>query len=42
MGATYKFDFSDYVIKILLATFYKNYFMIDQAGGAGSGCCIVS
>jgi len=37
-GATFKFDFNDYVIKILLATFVKSYFNIDQAN---SGCCVM-
>jgi hypothetical protein len=37
-GATFKFDFNDYVIKILLATFIKSYFNLDQAN---SGCCVI-
>jgi len=37
-GATFKFDFNDYVIKILLATFIKSYFNLDQSN---SGCCVI-
>jgi len=29
-GQSFKFDYTDYVIKILLATFYKQYFNLDQ------------
>jgi len=38
MGANFKFDFNDYVTKILLATFYKQYWLLDQAN---SGCCTI-
>jgi len=37
MGAAFKFDFNDYVTKILLATFYKQYWNLDQPGG----CCVI-
>ena len=30
-GQNFKFDYTDYVIKILLATFIKSYFNLDQA-----------
>lgn len=32
-GASFKFDYTDYVIKILLATFVRWYFNLDQANG---------
>lgn len=34
-GINYKFDYVDYVIKILLATFVKKYFMLDQGARLG-------
>jgi len=46
-GRTFKFDYNDYVIKILLATFVRWYFSLDQGGsgganpGAPSGCCVL-
>ena len=30
-GPNVKFDYNDYVVKILLATFIKTYFNLDQA-----------
>ena len=47
-GQNFKFDYTDYVIKILLATFIKSYFNIDQINGNQTnnnnnydGCCNV-
>jgi len=37
-GAQFKFDFNDYVIKVLLATFIKFYFNLDQQNQA---CCVI-
>jgi len=37
MGQNFKFDFNDYVIKVLLATFYKQYWGLDQP----AGCCTI-
>jgi len=39
-GQNFKFDYTDYVIKILLATFVRWYFTLDQGGRAGAqDCC---
>ena len=41
-GPTFKFDYTDYVIKILLATFVRWYFNLDQrniAGNNNQDCC---
>jgi len=35
-GAQFKFDYTDYVIKILLATFVRTYFNVDQVKIADS------
>jgi hypothetical protein len=35
-GQSFKFDYTDYVIKILLATFVRWYFNLDQRGVTGS------
>jgi len=48
-GASFKFDYTDYVIKILLATFLRWYFNLDQPGylrGSNSNnpddcCCTI-
>jgi len=40
-GPNFKYDFNDYVIKILLATWVSDYFNVDRAGGAGGGCCVI-
>jgi len=37
-GAQFKFDFNDYVIKVLLATFVKFYFNLDQQN---QSCCVI-
>lgn len=36
-GANFKFDYTDYVIKILLATFVRWYFNLDQ----NQSCCVI-
>jgi hypothetical protein len=43
-GSQYKFDYCDYVIKIILATFYREYFNIDQQYSYqynSNNCCII-
>ncbi|AYV76840.1 MAG: hypothetical protein Barrevirus1_62 [Barrevirus sp.] len=47
-GQAFKFDYTDYVIKILLATFVKSYFNLDQNGynnnnyqNVDDDCCCV-
>ncbi|AYV83946.1 MAG: hypothetical protein Hyperionvirus14_35 [Hyperionvirus sp.] len=41
-GPNFKFDYTDYVIKILLATFVKWYFNLDQPQYQSvSGCCTI-
>jgi len=50
-GTTFKFDYSDYVCKILLATFDRWYYNLDQrkvggtttpaSGGNPQGCCTI-
>lgn len=36
-GNDFKFDYNDYVVKILLATFVRWYFNLDQSNGIGMG-----
>jgi len=36
MGQNFKFDYNDYVVKILLATFIRWYFNLDQSGNPGA------
>jgi hypothetical protein len=40
-GELFKFDYTDYVIKILLATFDRWYFNLDQKN-VTKGCCAIS
>jgi len=49
-GASFKFDYTDYVVKILLATFVRWYFNLDQQGTGtrrtpqtsyNDDCCII-
>lgn len=45
-GNNFKFDYTDYVIKILLATFVKWYYNLDQVNGSiyrgnNQGCCMI-
>ena len=40
-GQNFKFDYNDYVIKILLATFIKSYFNIDQQNPIKNCCTIL-
>lgn len=40
-GQNFKFDYTDYVIKILLATFIRSYFNLDQGSNCRDCCTLV-